>query len=224
MTRTREENARDAMHDEELREAGQDVILRLPKLVPDDHMEFEDWLAWASEDLEANQKHYDDDYLPYMHEAAETAIFRRNAFDPWPAFTRALRTMIPEMAADAVVYEVEGDDGGRNINCPNTILTAARLLNGQIEGEVWSKSVSKEWLRDFCLADEIALAKMGIPEDHLVAASAAGWRVGHDPKDAVPGVVLVHDDLERVWPVDDVPGAMADIGSAIENDTDSPEP
>lgn len=155
MTRTREENARDAMYEEELREAAKAVIERLPQLVPVRQMDYDDWLGWAADDLRANQGQYDDQYLPFMYEAVETAIFNRDAMNPWPAFTRALQNSLPGMPADVVVYEVDSDDGGRDVDCPNTVLTAARLVGGQIAGEIYTRAVSKEWLREFCLADEI---------------------------------------------------------------------
>lgn len=137
-------------------------------------------------------------------------------FDPWPLYTRALRACLPDLPADAVVYEVDADDGGRNLACPNTILTAGRIVNGAVEGESWSKPIAKEWLRSFFRADAIERVKAEIPKEELTAATEAGWRLGYDPDGQISGVLLLHDELQRIWPAEDLRGAMADIGQPLD--------
>lgn len=73
------------------------------------------------------------------------------------------------------------------------------------------------------LSEEIETAKAEISDTDLKALEEAGWRVGHDPEGEVTAVVmLVHDELERVWPLSDIPGAFRDIGVPVPGEADTP--
>lgn len=207
------------MQRDEHQETAEALIHRIPQLVPDDHMEFGAWHAWVQPVLNRHPSKFDADMLPLIHAASEAAVAHRLSFDPWPQFTRAMRALVPDMAPDAIVFEVDTDGGGSDINCPNTQFKAGRIAGNELISQVWSKQVAKSWLREFYLADEIEQAKKKIPEALLALAEEGGWRVGHVPQDEVPGVVLVHDDLERVWPADDAAGALRDIGLSVEPST-----
>jgi hypothetical protein len=54
------------------------------------------------------------------------------------------------MPADAVVFEVDGDAGGSDPKCPNTTLSAGRIVNGQLQEGILTKTVAKTWLAEFC--------------------------------------------------------------------------
>lgn len=46
----------------------------------------------------------------------------------------------------------------------------------------------------------------------LDAAIEEGWRIGFDPNGEAGPLHLVHDRLDRLWPVNDPAGALADLG------------
>lgn len=198
-----------AREEDDFRASGRAAVLEEPGLVPDRAMKFGDWAAWVVGSYPAFSEGKGQALLPFIHAAAMEAITVRDASDPWPAFTRAMRAARPDMAPDATVFDVDSDDGGRNIDCKNVRLTAARIVDGQIEGPIYEKAVAKVWLREFLLDDEIEQAKLGLGDDILAAAIAEGWRVGHDPKERLHGAILIHEELDVAWLLDDCPGAIA---------------
>ncbi len=50
--------------------------------------------------------------------------------------------------------------------------------------------------------------------DYEATARAAGWDVGNE---APHGVVLVHRQLDRIWPEGDWKGALQDIGFHVDD-------
>ena len=90
------------------------------------------------------------------------------AFNPWPDFTAALRSIVPDMPEDAVVYEVDsfGPDS------TETQLSAAVISDGEADPEtIVTRVVEKAWLRDFVEAFEAEKAASEAPTDAIEEAA-----------------------------------------------------
>ncbi len=77
-------------------------------------------------------------------------------FNPWPSFTAAMHHLVPDLPEGAVVYAADAGLPDR----PTTSLTAGVVRKGKVVGRPTSRTVTKDWLREF---DEAFKASTALP-------------------------------------------------------------